>query len=63
MPDVTIPPEFQAGPRAGGSLARKFVLSAGVVLVITGIAKILTGLGSSKFLAVVDPIIGIKEKS
>ena len=37
-----------------------FPLSAGAILAITGIAKIWSGLGNSKFLAVVDPIIGIK---
>jgi hypothetical protein len=37
-----------------------FVISAGVILVVTGIAKVWSGLGNSKFLAVVDPIIGIK---
>ena len=37
-----------------------FVLTAGAVLAITGIAKVLSGLGNSKFLAVIDPIIGIK---
>jgi hypothetical protein len=37
-----------------------FIIGAGVILALTGIAKIWTGLGNSKFLAVVDPIIGIK---
>ena len=36
-----------------------FSLSAGAILAITGIAKIWSGLGDSKFLAVMDPIIGI----
>ena len=36
-----------------------FILSAGAILAITGIAKIWSGLGNSKFLAVVDPIVGI----
>ena len=39
---------------------RRFILSAGAILAITGIAKIWSGLGNSKLLAVVDPIIGIK---
>ena len=42
------------------ALSNWFVLSAGAILAITGIAKVWSGLGSSKFLAVVDPIIGIK---
>jgi len=35
-------------------------MSAGAIMVITGIAKVWSGLGSSKFLAVIDPIFGIK---
>jgi hypothetical protein len=46
--------------RSRGSILHRFVLSAGTILAVTGLAKIWTGLGSSKFLAVVDPIIGIK---
>jgi len=41
-------------------LGEWFVLPAGAILAITGLAKIWTGLGDSKFLAVVDPIIGLK---
>ena len=37
-----------------------FLLSAGAVLCVTGIAKVWSALGSSKFLEVVDPIVGIK---
>jgi len=37
-----------------------FILSAGAILAITGIAKVWSGLGGSKFLAVIDPITGIK---
>ncbi len=36
------------------------MLSAGLILGITGIAKVWSSLGNSKFLALVDPIIGIK---
>jgi hypothetical protein len=42
------------------SVFRRLVLTAGAILAITGIAKIWSGLGNSKLLAVVDPIIGIK---
>ena len=42
------------------SFTKWFVLSSGVILAITGLAKVWTGFGSSKFLAVLDPIIGIK---
>ena len=37
-----------------------FVFSSGLVLGITGVAKMWGGLGNSKFLAVIDPILGIK---
>jgi len=40
--------------------ANRFILSTGAILAITGIAKIWSGLGNSKFLAVIDPIFGIK---
>jgi hypothetical protein len=46
--------------RGGKTLAEWFILTAGGVLAVTGAAKIWTGLGDSKFLAVVDPIIGVK---
>ena len=39
---------------------RRFILSSGAILAITGIAKVWSGLGNSKFLAVIDPIFGIK---
>jgi len=42
------------------SFTQWFILSVGAILAITGIAKIWSGFGNSKFLAVVDPIIGIK---
>jgi len=44
----------------GRPFTRCFLLSAGSVLATTGIAKIWSGLGNSKFLAVIDPIFGIK---
>jgi hypothetical protein len=37
-----------------------FFLSAGVILVVTGVAKVWSGLGHTKLLADDDPIIGIK---
>jgi hypothetical protein len=43
-----------------GLFMRFFILTSGLILAITGVAKVWTGLGNSKFLAVVDPIIGIK---
>lgn len=49
---------LMAGPEV--LVANVFNFSAAGILVFTGIAKIWSGLGNSKFLAVVDPIIGIK---
>lgn len=46
--------------RRGKTLVKWFILTAGGVLAVTGAAKIWSGLGDSKFLSVVDPIIGIK---
>ena len=42
------------------TIPKWFVLSAGAILAVTGIAKVWSGLGNSKFLAVADPITGIK---
>ena len=50
----------ESGKRARGGFPKWFILSSGAILAITGAAKFWTGLGNSKFLAVVDPIIGIK---
>lgn len=47
-------------PGTSGSLPRRFVLSAGAILTVAGVAKVWSSLGSAKFLAVADPIIGIK---
>jgi hypothetical protein len=41
-------------------LPKWFLSVSGAILALTGIAKIWSGLGNSKFLTVVDPIIGIK---
>jgi hypothetical protein len=43
-----------------GAFARWFILSAGVILGVTGIAKVWSALGSSKMLAEHDPILGLK---
>ena len=40
-------------------LVKCFVLNAGGILAITGIAKLWSGFGNSKILEVIDPIIGI----
>jgi len=40
-------------------LAEWFTLTAGASLALTGMAKVWSSLGNSKFLAVVDPIVGV----
>jgi len=50
----------KVGARTRKPFVTWLILSSGVILALTGIAKVWSGLGSSKFLAVVDPIIGIK---
>ena len=50
---------LDAVERTRNPFLRFFVLSVGAVLAITGIAKVSSGLGTSKFLAVLDPIFGI----
>jgi hypothetical protein len=43
------------------SLRRKFIfISGGAILALTGVAKVWSGLGTAKVLAVADPIIGIQ---
>ena len=46
--------------RAKSSFSRNFILSASAILAITGAAKVWSGLGTAKVLAVADPIIGIQ---
>lgn len=46
----------------GSSALKRFIPSAGLILVITGVAKVWTALGNVKLLAVADPIVGIQFK-
>lgn len=43
-----------------GRAGSRYILTAGLILATTGIAKVWSALGNSKFLAVIDPIFGIK---
>jgi hypothetical protein len=52
--------ELEVEERARSPVPKWFILGAGAVLATTGIAKIWSGLGNSRFLTVVDPIVGIK---
>ncbi len=60
MPERPASEAAEVGERTNVFLPMWFILSAGAILALTGIAKVWSGLGDSKFLAVVDPIIGIK---
>jgi hypothetical protein len=60
MSQAIISDSTELRERTCGSFPKWFALSVGAILAITGIAKIWSGLGDSKFLAVIDPIIGIK---
>jgi len=51
---VSMPPESASSP-----FARPFLFGSGVVLAVTGLAKLWSGLGDSAFLKLVDPIIGL----
>jgi hypothetical protein len=46
--------------RRVNNLAKCFSLSAGVTLLVTGLAKLWSGFGNARFLAVPDPILGIR---
>jgi len=48
------------GGQMNKSFSQCFILSAGAILAITGIAKVWTALAGTKVLAVVDPIVGIQ---
>lgn len=60
MSTAIVQNRISAASQPRDSFSNWFTLSAGVILGITGIAKVWSGLGNSKLLAVVDPIIGIK---
>jgi hypothetical protein len=53
-----MPHSFTSGPPNRGKAT--FILTGGIILAITGLAKVWTGSGNTKILAVVDPILGIK---
>src|SRR4051794_31999753 len=46
--------------RAKGSVCGNFILSAGVILLVTGGAKIWSSLGTARVLAVGDPLVSIQ---
>ena len=60
MVEARAPEVVVAVERTRNPLHMWFILSAGAILAITGIAKVWSGLGGSKFLAVIDPITGIE---
>jgi len=60
MSDAISTPVFETNRPPWSSVVRRFCVTAGIILAITGGAKIWSGLGDSKFLAVVDPIFAVK---
>ena len=50
----------ETGEQARKPLTKAFIVSGWVILAITGIAKVWSGFGNSKLLAVADPILGIQ---
>ena len=52
--------EVEAWEPGRRQVPQLFILSAGAVLITTAVAKVWSALGNSKFLEVVDPIVGIK---
>ena len=60
MPDAAASNEVAIEEQTSGTFGQWFTLGAGVIMAVTGIAKVWSGLGNSKFLAVIDPIFGIK---
>jgi len=59
VPEATSVPVLATNIRFESSVARGFFVSSGAILLITGLAKVWSGFGNSKFLMIADPIIGI----
>jgi len=57
--NATVEIEVDRERRKRSALATWFILSAAVVLVITGAAKVWTAFAPTKVLAVADPITGV----
>lgn len=51
--------EFELWKHVKNSMVTLFLHGTGIMLMLTGAAKVWSGFGNSKFLSVVDPIIGI----
>jgi hypothetical protein len=49
----------ESSPKNAGRLAMWFIHSAGVILLVTGLAKIYSSVGEAKVLEVIDPIFRI----
>ncbi len=60
MNEAKEPELVETGERARSSFPRNFIISVGAILAVTGIAKVWSGLGSARVLAVADPISGIQ---
>src|ERR1022692_2055083 len=60
MDDSIADKSVEIGERPRNHSSINFIISAGAILAITGVAKVWSGLGTAKVLAVADPIIGIQ---
>jgi hypothetical protein len=60
MDDSIADKSVEIGERPRNHSSINFIISAGAILAITGIAKVWSGLGTAKVLAVADPIIGVQ---
>ena len=59
MRDMMVSEAVVSGTDKVRGFSKFFILSAGIILAITGIAKVWSGLGTAKLLAVADPVTGI----
>ena len=60
MSESIAPGAMEAEGQARKPFSKAFVVGAGVILAITGIAKVWSGMGNAKFLSVADPITGVQ---
>jgi len=59
MSEAIEPAVIEVEGRAKSSFSRSFVVSAGVILAFTGIAKAWSAFGAARLLTVADPLTGI----
>lgn len=57
---VQLTPKLKTGTMIGSACIAWFVASAGIILIVAGIAKIMSAFGHARMLAMTDPIVGIQ---